>query len=245
MTETNRDTFYELYALGLLEEPERSEIEAELRSGSAEAQRLLRAALATNAIILTMVPDVEPPTRLRRRILAAAGVEEKTGWSWFGAWGLATAGLLAGFVFYSTESGRLRKDAFETKKELALTQTQLRKSESTLAFLRAPGPTVLNTSGAEERKAVARVFVNPERGVLLFANNLPRLESGKVFEMWLVPKSGAPRPAGTFRADEAGGAVHLNVQGFDLAGIAAVALSVEPEGGSQAPTTTPFLVTGV
>ena len=92
---------------------------------------------------------------------------------------------------------------------------------------------------------MGRVFVNPERGVLLFANNLPRLERGKVFEMWLVPKSGAPLPAGTFRADDAGGAVHLNVQGFDLAGIAAVALSVEPEGGSPAPTTTPVLVTGV
>ena len=98
------------------------------------------------------------------------------GGSWFGAWGLATAGLLAGFVFYSIERGRLRNDAFETKKELALTQTTL-----------------------------ARVFVNPERGVLLFANNLPRLESGKVFEMWLVPKSGVPRPAGAFRADDAGG----------------------------------------
>lgn len=245
MSETNRDSLYELYALGLLEEPERSEVETELRSGSAEAQRLLRAAMATNAMISTMVPDVEPPARLRRRILAAAGVEEKTGWTWFGAWGLATAGLLAGFVFYSTESGRLRNDAFETKKELAVTQAQLRKTESTLAFLRSPGTTVLNTSEAEERKAVARVFVNPERGVLLFANNLPKLDSGKVFAMWLVPKSGAPRPAGTFRADEAGGAVHLNVQGFDLAGIAAVALSVEPEGGSPAPTTTPFLVTGV
>ena len=245
MSETNRDSLYELYALGLLEEPERSEIAAELRGGSAEAQRLLRAAMATNAMISTMVPEVEPPARLRRRILAAAGVEEKTGWTWFGAWGLATAGLLAGFVFYSTESGRLRNDAFDTKKELAVTQAQLRRSESTLAFLRAPGTTVLNTSGAEERKAVARVFVNPERGVLLFANNLPKLESGKVFEMWLVPKSGAPRPAGTFRADEAGGAVHLNVQGFDMAGIAAVALSVEPEGGSPAPTTTPFWVTGV
>jgi len=245
MSETNRDSLYELYALGLLEEPERSEVETELRSGSAEAQRLLRAAMATNAMISTMVPDVEPPARLRRRILAAAGVEEKTGWTWFGAWGLATAGLLAGFVFYGTESGRLRNDAFETKKELAVTQAQLRKTESTLAFLRSPGTTVLNTSEAEERKAVARVFVNPERGVLLFANNLPKLDSGKVFAMWLVPKSGAPRPAGTFRADEAGGAVHLNVQGFDLAGIAAVALSVEPEGGSPAPTTTPFLVTGV
>ena len=59
--------------------------------------------------------------------------------------------------------------------------------------------------GELTQTTLARVFVNPERGVLLFANNLPRLESGKVFEMWLVPKSGVPRPAGAFRADDAGG----------------------------------------
>ncbi|OYW11354.1 MAG: hypothetical protein B7X34_03285, partial [Acidobacteriia bacterium 12-62-4] len=179
MSDTNRDTLYELYALGLLEDPERSEIEAELRSGSPDAQRLLRQAMANNALLATLAPVAEPPPRLRRRILAAAGVEEKTGWTWLGAWGLATAGLLAGLVYFSTEASRLHKDAFGLREELAITQTELRRSQATLAFLRDPGTTILKSGTAEEREPIARVFVNPGQGVLLMANNLPRLEPGK------------------------------------------------------------------
>lgn len=245
MSEQKRESLYELYALGLLEEPERSEIEAELRNGSEEARTLLRQAMERNALISLMVPEVEPPKRLRRRILAAAGVEERTGWTWVGGWGLATAALAAGMVYFSTENGRLRQDALATKEELAVTQSQLRRTEGTLQFLRDPGTTILKSGTGEERQPVAKVFVNAGQGVLLVANNLPRLEAGKVFEMWLVPKSGAPKAMGTFRADEGGGAVHLSGQAFDPAAMAAVALSVEPEGGSPAPTTTPFLVTGL
>ncbi len=245
MSDTNRDTLYELYALGLLEDPELSEIEAELRSGSPAAQRLLRQAMANNALLSSLAPSAEPPPRLRRRILGAAGVEEKTGWTWLGAWGLATAALLAGFVYFSTETTRLRKDAFGVREELAVTQTELRRSQTTLAFLRDPGTTILKSGTAEERQPIAHVFVNPGQGVLLMANNLPRLEPGKVFEMWLVPKSGGPIPAGTFAADASGAALHRSTDGFDPAATAAVALSVEPEGGSPAPTTTPFLITGL
>jgi anti-sigma-K factor RskA len=245
MSDTNRDTLYELYALGLLEDPERSEIETELRSGSPDAQRLLRQAMANNALLATLAPAAEPPPRLRRRILAAAGVEEKTGWTWLGAWGLATAGLLAGLVYFSTEASRLHKDAFGVREELAISQTELRRSQATLAFLRDPGTTILKSGTAEERQPVARVFVNPLQGVLLIASNLPRLEPGKVFEMWLVPKNGGPIPAGTFAADGSGAALHRSTAGFDPSATAAVALSVEPEGGSPAPTTTPFLITGL
>jgi anti-sigma-K factor RskA len=245
MSDTNRDTLYELYALGLLEEPELSEIEAELRSGSPDAQRLLRQALANNAMLATLAPAADPPPRLRRRILAAAGVEEKTGWTWIGAWGLATAALLGGLVYFSTEATRLRKDGFSVREELAVTQTELRRSHATLAFLRDPGTTILKSGSSEERQPVARVFVNPGQGVLLIANNLPRLEPGKVFEMWLVPKSGGPIPAGTFSADASGAALHRSTGSFDPNATAAVALSVEPDGGSPAPTTTPFLITGM
>jgi hypothetical protein len=226
MSDTNRDTLYELYALGLLEEPELSEIEAELRSGSPDAQRLLRQALANNAMLATLAPAADPPPRLRRRILAAAA-------------------LLGGLVYFSTEATRLRKDGFSVREELAVTQTELRRSHATLAFLRDPGTTILKSGSSEERQPVARVFVNPGQGVLLIANNLPRLEPGKVFEMWLVPKSGGPIPAGTFSADASGAALHRSTGSFDPNATAAVALSVEPDGGSPAPTTTPFLITGM
>ena len=48
---------YELYVLGLLEEPERGRIEEDLRRNDSSAQSRLRRALETNAILGTLAPD--------------------------------------------------------------------------------------------------------------------------------------------------------------------------------------------
>jgi anti-sigma-K factor RskA len=89
------------------------------------------------------------------------------------------------------------------------------------------------------------VFVNPASGVLLIASNLPALESGKTYEMWVIPKGGAPKPAGLFQSDKQGNAVHLLSGPIDAAATGAIAVSVEPEAGSQAPSTTPIIVAPV
>jgi anti-sigma-K factor RskA len=83
------------------------------------------------------------------------------------------------------------------------------------------------------------------RGVLLIASNLPALAPGRTYQMWLIPKGGAPRPAGLFRSDARGGAVHILESAVDVAGTGAMAISVEPEGGSVQPTTTPIIVAPV
>ena len=77
------------------------------------------------------------------------------------------------------------------------------------------------------------------------AANLPALEAGRTYEMWVVPKVGGPRPMGLFKPLADGTAIHLQAGAVNLDEAAAVALSVEPDGGSPAPTTTPFLITPV
>ena len=63
---------YELYVLGLVEEPERGRIEEDLRRNDPAAQTRLRRALETNAILGTLAPDVAPSKQLRRRVLSIA-----------------------------------------------------------------------------------------------------------------------------------------------------------------------------
>ena len=75
---------YELYALGLLEEPELSQVEAELAAGSPEAKKRMREALENNAILTANVPLVDPPAVLRNRVLAIAGVQKRN-WGWLGS----------------------------------------------------------------------------------------------------------------------------------------------------------------
>jgi len=221
---------YELYVLGLCEEPERTQIEEALRRGDPEAKELLRRALETNAMLVAMAPDVEPPKRLRNRVIAIAKPETPR-WTWNLAWIGLSACLVAGLVYTSADRQQVT--------------AELAKARTTLEFLRAPETRILNTSAAEEQKPVAKVFVNPNRGVLIVASNLPKLDAGRTYEMWVVPRAGGPRPMGLFKPNADGSAMHFQTGPVNLAEAAAIALSNEPEGGSPAPTTPPFLITPV
>jgi anti-sigma-K factor RskA len=77
-------------------------------------------------------------------------------------------------------------------------------------------------------------------GVLLVASNLPMLQPGKIFEMWVIPKGGMPRPAGLFPGNAQGSAVHMLSGPIDPQMLGAVAVSIEPEAGSETPTTVIF-----
>src|SRR5262249_13674717 len=92
-----------------------------------------------------------------------------------------------------------------------------------------------------QRGPRGNVFVNPRTGVLMIAANLPQLPAGRIFEMWLIPKGGAPMPAGTFTAASSGDAFHILPGPVDIASLGTVAVTVEPEAGSQAPTSTPII----
>ncbi|HEY0799163.1 MAG TPA: anti-sigma factor [Candidatus Baltobacteraceae bacterium] len=75
----------------------------------------------------------------------------------------------------------------------------------------------------------------------LAMRSLPKLPPGRVFQAWtLETKAKTMSPSITFTPNREGMAiVQLPVDGTKLA---AIAVSIEPEGGSKAPTTTPTFV---
>ena len=235
---------YELYVLGLLEDPERGQIEDELRRNDPAAQRRLRRALETNAILGTLVPDVAPSKQLRRRVLSIADPRHSS-LSWKLAWIGLSAALVAGLIYTGLQRQELQGELELAHRTLDQTRSTLEIRDATLAFLRRPDTRLLKPATAEAAQPVAKVFVNGAQGVLLVAANLPALAAGRTYEMWVVPKVGGPRPMGLFKPGPDGTAVHLRTGTVNLDEAAAVALSVEPEGGSPAPTTTPFLITPV
>jgi anti-sigma-K factor RskA len=68
------------------------------------------------------------------------------------------------------------------------------------------------------------------------ATDLPPLPAGKVYQIWVMPARGAPIPAGTFTIDTAGSATTVVQTPTNLPDPTAMAVSIEPEGGVNAPT---------
>jgi anti-sigma-K factor RskA len=60
--------------------------------------------------------------------------------------------------------------------------------------------------------------------------------------MWVIPKGGAPQPAGLFQSTDSGTAYNMLAGPLTLSSGDAIAVTVEPEAGSAAPTTPPLFV---
>lgn len=65
---------------------------------------------------------------------------------------------------------------------------------------------------------------------------------GKVFELWFIEPDKAPVPAGTFTVDAQGKGQIVSPIPENLTNVQIAAITVEPIGGSPAPTSTPILV---
>jgi len=150
--------------------------------------------------------------------------------------------MLVVAVWLSIQERRRSNELAETRQNLIRVTSERDQLEQAFSFLNQPGTRQVNFGGAQPQPPRGNVFVNGRLGVLLIAGNLPQLAPGRTYEMWVIPKGGAPRPAGLFQSAANGSAMHLLSGPVDVASVGAIAVSVEPETGSQAPTTTPIIV---
>jgi len=237
MTCAELKEMFELYSLGLLESDEQGEIEEHLARGCVECQGNLRSATAMNALLMSTVTPANPPARLKRRVLAGFGIE-RSGWGWLGL--LAAAGTLVLALWLSVQERQRSAELTEARRRIIQITSERDQLQQAFTFFGQPDTIQVNFGQGEPKPPRGNVLVNSRLGVLLIASNLPMLQPGKIFEMWVIPKGGSPRPAGIFPADAQGSAVHMLSGPIDPQGLGAIAVSIEPEAGSQTPTTVIF-----
>jgi hypothetical protein len=131
------------------------------------------------------------------------------------------------------------------RSELREQTAQIASLTEAFAILSGPNTTEASFGGKQPMPPQGKVFLNPARGVLLIASNLPRTPANKIYEMWIIPKGAKPVPAGLFQAQENGSAMHVQAGIVDVASTAAVAVTVENEAGADQPTTQPLIVAAV
>jgi anti-sigma-K factor RskA len=229
---------YELYALSALEPEVRQELDEHLARQCPNCVPGVKQARLWTSTLGYGAAAVEPPARLRGRVLAAVGAtpEKGIGWNWLShAWAAMAVGLLLVVIWYGSNTRMLQT-------RLADLAARNRQLVDALALVSLPESQQLTFGGAAPAPPRGRIWVHPQRGVLLLASRLPQAPAGKVYEMWIVPKSGAPIAAGLFQSNPQGEAMHVWTQTVDVAAAGAVAVTLEAEGGAPAPTSTPLIV---
>jgi anti-sigma-K factor RskA len=231
---------YELYALGVLDAEERAELDVHLRREDDPCNTGVRHARELVSSLALTAPESRPPARLRQRVVGLVSEPKRTWFrapEWIGA--TVAAAIIAGwFANALREQSRTLADLrLETQRKTV----ELARLTEAFALMNDPAAKQL-VFGDSAPKPRGRVFVNPKQGVLLLASNLIPAPAGKTYEMWIIPKGGNPLPAGLFQSQSDGTAMYLRKGAVDIASTGAIAVTVEPEAGSPAPTTQPLIV---
>ena len=237
---------YELYVLGIADDAERSEIREHLKRGCEVCMAEVKRARRMSALMAGSVPAAAPSAKLRRRILASTGYEQKR----FGAAPFLAAALLLSLfavVYFSGRERDFARLATRLDGELRSQTIELTRLNEAFAILDAADTTVTSFGVGQAQPPKGKVFVNPSQGVLLIASNLPPTQSGKAYEMWVIPNGGkgTPVPAGVFHSNRDGSAMHIRRGAVDMSSRPVIAVTVEPEGGSPGPTSAPLFGVGV
>lgn len=230
-----------LYAAGAADERERADAEARLASGDPASQASYAEAIACVSAMPLALPRVEPPTRVRDRVLLniLASTQQsspapRTTWSarpWalYGATAVAAALAvaltlsLARSTRMSEELAQQRAHADETRNVFASPYVRLAKFGDETA---SPSP----------RPSARLAYCPVSNQYQLMVFHLAPPSEGKVYELWLVtPDEQTKVPAGTFTVDAEGSATHYVKIPRDM-DFALAQITDEPVGGSKAPT---------
>lgn len=237
------------YALDALAAPERAEFES-LLSRSREAQQDVAELREVVSLLAYAAPQVKPPASLRARVLQdaaqvrpiasrrqapnAAAIRRSAAY-------LLLAASIPGMIVVS---GRYLRER-DARAALAATADSLRQvvasRDVVINALLAPEVATVKLS-ATDRPPSARMYWNRTTGqVILAAFQLPPAREGRTYQLWGIAKGGAPVSLGTFNTLPTGEGRHIAVAPAGLT-ISVGAVTEEPAGGSQQPTSSPFLV---
>jgi anti-sigma-K factor RskA len=231
---------YLLYALGVLEDPERSEVRAHVGRGCEACLAGLRDARVLAFAMGSAVVGPNPSPQLRNRILAAAnGISERR-WNWFTALVAAgaTALLAAGLMFY--QAGSSRAELAEARVAAQRSGAEAAVMRQALELIQAPETREVTFGQDQPAPPRGRVFFRTS-DVLLIASRLPPPPPGKTYEMWII-SGGKPAPAGLFSSSQTGNAIHLFSPTAPPTQSDVVAVTLEAAGGVAAPTSKPIIV---
>jgi len=241
------------YALGALSAEETRAFEAYLAT-SPEARREVAELRETAALLAVAGPEARPGPELRQRVLDAVAASKVAvmpaargrpvlPWVAAAAAILVAAGLGLRLGTVSTTLAARDSTIAEQRRALSEQQQQLVKDEATLAALLAPGVQLVQlTKEGDPDPRIQLYWDRVHNTAVLHASKLKPTPPGRTYQLWFI-RDGKPVPSVTFEVAPAGDALLREVTVPTGGALSAAAITQEPVGGSQQPTT-PILLVG-
>ena len=238
-----------LYALGVLQAAERAALEKHLTE-CADCRRELQQLRGDSALLAMSVPAERAPGRVRQRLMNAVAAESRAtsprqAWAW-AIWipSLAAVALVLIAIILWRQDTNLRREMANLQGDYSRQQEELRRANEVLATLIDPAAArfTLSAVNVPPRPQGKAIYARNRGSLIFLASNMPALPPQKAYELWLIPASGAPIPAGIFKPDTNGSATVINPPLPGNVEAKTFAITVEPESGSPAPTSQPMMV---
>ncbi len=194
----------------------------------------------------------EPPLHCRARLIAAIAKEprrtqvhlpkRRTWWSVL-EWGAAVVAVIV-VALLLRQNTNLRKRVAGLEAHSISQQQQLVQAKELAATLTSADALhfTLVAGKAPPQPQGKAIYVRSTGSLVFLASNMPALPPQKTYELWLIPTTGAPIPAGIFRPDTHGSAALIKPPLPTGVQPQTFAITVEPGAGSAAPTSTPIMV---
>lgn len=219
------------YALDALDPDERRAFEAHL-AGCERCQEELASFWETTEALAVAASGPEPSLELRERILADVHAEPQVVVPFESRRRRTVPVLAAAAAIAAVVALGIGLWASDLSSQLDDTRAALDRERAAAEVLVDPAARTVSLQAGE-----GQLVVNPQGQAVLVLHGLEPAPSGKTYEMWIV-EGGTQVRAGLFPGRD--GADVVGVDGAVGAGNI-VAVTIEPAGGVDAPTTPPIV----
>jgi anti-sigma-K factor RskA len=198
------------------------------------------------ATTLALTSDaVEPSPAVRERILSEVRKDLESPqvlpfratprniWNSFGSLGAMAAvvlltALIVGLIVLWQQNRLMKYELAQSKEFVELVTT--------------PGARVRELKGMDLATGATASLAYDQNGhAMLMANKLPRTPRGKAYQLWFIVGKNPPMPGKTFSPDNTGTGTLKDQMPREAMDSAIFAITMEPEGGSSAPTSPIYL----
>ena len=255
MSEMNNEFFEDLkdaYVLDALPEEERRAFEDYL-AAHPERQAEIDELGAVAGLLAFAPHEQEPSPQLRSRVMEIVESEAAPSsarresvfarfWEYLGARGLAlgaaallVVGLLSWNLLLQGQVEDLHGDVQNAQGQVEDLQGQVQDAQARRQVQQSP-TIELEGTWAAQGADVEVASINKDR-IILVADNLPSVPDDRTCQIWVI-KGDVPEPSGLFQPDGNMTATPItnSIQKADT-----IAVTVEPAGGSEQPTSDPVL----